>query len=60
MEQKYVILDQNNKAINIVVWNGDTNIWQPPANTTITLLEDVDPSVFVKEEQPVVEEDIQY
>ena len=60
MEQKYVILDQNNKAINIVIWNGDTNTWQPPANTTVTLLEDVDPSVFVKEESPVIEEDIQY
>lgn len=60
MEQKYVILDQNNKAINIVIWNGDTNTWQPPINTTVTPLKDVDPSVFVKEESPVIEEDIQY
>lgn len=60
MEQKYVILDQNNKAINIVIWNGDTNTWQPPINTTVIPLQDVDPSVFVKEESPVIEEDIQY
>jgi len=57
---KYVIIDQNNKAVNIVVWDGDTSTWQPPENTTAVLLEDVDPSVFIKDEGPVIEEDPQY
>jgi len=56
MENKYAILDSNNKAINIVVWNGDLSVWQPPAGTTAAPLDKVDPSVFVKDEPVVTEE----
>lgn len=56
-EQKYVILNSDNKAINIVLWNGDTAVWQPPSNTTAVLFDQVDPTVFIlPEPEPVVED----
>ncbi len=60
MEDKYVVLDSNNKAINLIVWNGDTAVWQPPAGTTVIRLEDAEPSMFEKEVPVVIEEDPQY
>lgn len=46
MNNKYIILDSNNKYVNAVVWNGDLSIWQPPAGTTAVPIDQVDPSVF--------------
>lgn len=46
MNNKYVILDSNNKYINSVVWNGDLSVWQPPAGTTAVPADQVDPSIF--------------
>jgi hypothetical protein len=60
MEDKYVVLDSNNKAINLIVWNGDTTVWQPPTGTTVIRLEDANSSMFEKEEPVVIEEDPQY
>lgn len=46
MNNKYVILDSDNKYVNSVVWNGDLSVWQPPEGTTAVPLDQVDPSVF--------------
>ena len=36
---KYAIIE-NEKVINLVNWNGDTNIWSPPSGTTTALVGD--------------------
>ncbi len=36
---KYAIVE-NEKVINIVEWNGDTNVWTPPSGTTTALIGD--------------------
>lgn len=33
--KKYIILNSENKIENIVLWNGDLSIWQPPEGCTI-------------------------
>jgi hypothetical protein len=34
MEQNYLMVNTSTNIVeNIFVWNGDTNTWQPPANT---------------------------
>jgi len=34
--QQYFIV-QNNVVTNLVVWDGDTNSWQPPADATMLI-----------------------
>jgi hypothetical protein len=46
MNNKYVILDSNNKYINSVVWNGDLSVWQPPVGTTAVPLDQVSSDIF--------------
>lgn len=46
MNNKYIILDSNNKYVNSVVWDGDLSVWQPPAGTTAVPADQVDSSVF--------------
>ena len=47
MNNKYVILDSNNKYVNSVVWDGDLSVWQPPEGTIAVPLDQVDPEVFI-------------
>lgn len=42
MDNTYVILNSENKIVNIIIWNGDTSIWQPPENCTAILLSNID------------------
>jgi len=43
MTEKYAILDQaNGHLVNVVVWDGDTGKWQPPAGTSAVRLADID------------------
>ncbi len=34
MDNKWIILNLDNKIVNFIVWNGDLSIWQPPENCT--------------------------
>jgi hypothetical protein len=35
-EQSYLMLNQSTNTVdNDIVWNGDTNIWQPPSGYTM-------------------------
>lgn len=48
---------QNNIVVNVCIWNGDTSIWTPPADT-IMLVQDTTPSVVwvaVKENGKIVD-----
>lgn len=45
-EEKYVIFNQNGEPINLIIWNGDHNTWQPPEGTTTKLLSEVDPALL--------------
>ncbi len=41
--KEYVILDeQGGWLVNIVMWNGDTTIWQPPSGTIVKPFNEVD------------------
>jgi hypothetical protein len=43
MENKYVIIDSiGGWFVNIVVWDGNTNVWQPPAGTYAVPATEVD------------------
>jgi hypothetical protein len=43
MTEKYAILDQaNGHLVNVVLWDGDTAKWQPPAGTSAVRLADLD------------------
>jgi hypothetical protein len=43
MTEKYAILDQTNgHLVNVVLWDGDTAKWQPPAGTSAVRLADID------------------
>jgi len=43
MTEQYAILDQaNGHLVNVVLWDGDTAKWQPPAGTTAVRFEDID------------------
>lgn len=35
MEDKWLILNADNKIVNFIVWNGDLSTWQPPDNCTV-------------------------
>lgn len=43
---KYVIFNADMQIVNIVVWNGDLNTWQPPDNCTYALESELDMSQF--------------
>lgn len=43
---KYVIFNADMQIVNIVVWNGDLNTWQPPVNCTYALESELDMSQF--------------
>lgn len=30
----YILIDEQNKVVNFIDWDGDTNNWQPPAGLT--------------------------
>jgi hypothetical protein len=40
--QNYLIIE-NNVVTNVVLWNGDVNVWAPPANS-IQLIESTTPA----------------
>jgi hypothetical protein len=41
--EKYAIIDNaGGWLVNLVVWDGDTDKWQPPVGTTAIPVEDVD------------------
>ena len=42
--QNYLIIE-NNVVTNIVLWDGDTNIWQPPADS-IALVQATTPAMI--------------
>lgn len=43
MTEKYAILDQaNGHLVSVVLWDGDTAKWQPPAGTSAVRLADID------------------
>lgn len=43
MENKYAIIhSEDGWLVNIVVWNGDLNIWQPPEGTYALPIDEVD------------------
>jgi hypothetical protein len=35
MDNSYAIV-QNGSVVNVVIWDGDAQIWQPPAGATAT------------------------
>lgn len=39
---RYVILNNENKIHNIVIWSGDLSVWQPPENMTAVLESEID------------------
>ena len=43
MDKKYAIIDNTGGwLVNLVMWNGNTETWNPPLGTTAILAEDVD------------------
>lgn len=50
MENKNYLLIENGIAINVVIWNGDVNIWAPPSGTTALLQEITPAMVWVADE----------
>ena len=62
MTEKYAILDQaNGHLVNIVLWDGDTAKWQPPAGTSAVRLADIDlatlPPAPAPEAEPITAEE---
>jgi hypothetical protein len=62
MTEKYAILDQaNGHLVNVVLWDGDTAKWQPPAGTTAVKLADIDlatlPPAPAPEAEPITAEE---
>ena len=39
---RYVILNEENKIVNIVLWNGDLSTWQPPVSCVAVLESEID------------------
>lgn len=47
----YAIIDEaNSRLINLIVWDGDTNKWQPPEGTVAKKASEVDFSLLTPEE----------
>jgi hypothetical protein len=62
MTEKYAILDQpNGHLVNVVLWDGDTAKWQPPAGTSAVRLADLDlatlPPAPAPEAEPITAEE---
>jgi hypothetical protein len=62
MTEKYAILDQpNGHLVNVVLWDGDTAKWQPPAGTSAVRLADIDlatlPPAPAPEAEPITAEE---
>jgi hypothetical protein len=56
MTEKYAILDQPaGHLVNVVLWDGDTAKWQPPAGTNAVRLVDVDLAALPAAPQPEAE-----
>jgi len=46
---------QNNLVTNLVVWDGDTNTWTPPADATM-LIQATTPAIVWVNENPINED----
>jgi len=62
MTEQYAILDQaNGHLANVVLWDGDTAKWQPPAGTSAVRLADIDlaalPPAPAPEAEPITAEE---
>jgi hypothetical protein len=62
MAEQYAILDQaNGHLVNVVLWDGDTAKWQPPAGTSAVRLADIDlatlPPAPAPEADPITAEE---
>jgi hypothetical protein len=62
MTEQYAILDQaNGHLVNVVLWDGDTGKWQPPAGTSAVRLADIDlatlPPAPAPEAEPITAEE---
>jgi hypothetical protein len=62
MTEQYAILDQaNGHLVNVVLWDGDTAKWQPPAGTSAVRLADIDlatlPPAPAPEAEPITAEE---
>lgn len=51
---RYVIFDSENKMHNIVIWNGDLSVWQPPENMTAIKADEVDEFAYEWEEAAII------
>jgi hypothetical protein len=62
MTEKHAILDQPaGHLVNVVLWDGDTAKWQPPAGTSVVRLADIDlatlPPAPAPEAEPITAEE---
>jgi hypothetical protein len=62
MTEQYAILAQpNGHLVNVVLWDGDTAKWQPPAGTSAVRLADIDlatlPPAPAPEAEPITAEE---
>jgi hypothetical protein len=62
MTEQYAILDQPaGHLVNVVLWDGDTGKWQPPAGTSAVRLADIDlatlPPAPAPEAEPITAEE---
>ncbi len=56
MTEQYAILDQaNGHLVNVVLWDGDTAKWQPPAETSAVRLADIDLATLPPAPAPAAE-----
>ena len=56
MTEQYAILDQAaGHLVNVVLWDGDTAKWQPPAGTSAVRLADIDLSTLPHAPAPKAE-----
>jgi hypothetical protein len=52
MKKKYAIIDnQGGWLVNLVLWNGNIQTWQPPTGTTAILIEQINFSSLPKNPQ---------
>ena len=56
MTNKYAIIDEAaGHLVNVVLWDGDTAKWQPPAGTNAVRLADIDLDALPPAPQPEAE-----
>lgn len=51
MENKNYLIIENNVVTNIIVWDGDTTKWAPPANVVVLSQQDTPAKVWVEKEE---------